>query len=85
MSVLLKIDVKVEIPKCRRQLGPRHRWYCNIKMDLTEVKCGKITGLVIENKEKYKDKMGTLGTRFLILDGRKKIIDALRQEHCFSK
>jgi hypothetical protein len=46
---------------------------------------GKLTGLVTENKEKYKDKLRTLGTWFLILDGKQKFIDALWQEHCFAK
>jgi len=41
MAVIYKIEVKEEIPKCRRHLGPRHRWHDNIKIDFTEVKCGE--------------------------------------------
>jgi hypothetical protein len=41
MSVLFKIEVKVEIPKCRRHLEPKYTWHCNIKMNIREVKCGE--------------------------------------------
>jgi hypothetical protein len=40
MAVIYKIEVKEEITKCKRHFGARHRLQGNIKMDLTEVKCG---------------------------------------------
>jgi hypothetical protein len=40
-------EILVGKPEGKRPLGrPRHRWECNIRMDLQEVGCGVWTGLV---------------------------------------